>query len=90
MTQAPNLRCSGLNVFHDYVKRDLLCRIVFEDAVGFIRPDILSGAWSPTKLPVAQSWGFRQIGFATPEFLRQEFVLCNIYADADSLHRAIV
>src|ERR1700738_877941 len=80
-----------VNAFHDHVKRDLLRRIVFEDAVGFIRPDNLSAAWSPTKTAcVTQPLGFRQIGFATPEFLRQEFVLRNIYADADSLHRAIV
>ena len=38
-----------MNAFHDHVKRDLLRRIVFEDAVGFIRPDMLSAAWSSTR-----------------------------------------
>src|SRR6266699_202117 len=73
----------GMNAFHDHVKRDHGRRIVFEDTIGFIRPDMLSTAWSPTKAAcVTQPLGFRQIGFATPEFLRQEFVLRNIYGVA--------
>src|SRR6266852_635093 len=48
-----------MNAFHDHVKRGLLRRIVFEDAVGFSRPDILSAAWSPTKTAcVTQPLGF--------------------------------
>ena len=80
-----------MNAFHDHVKRDLGRRIVFEDTVGFIRPDILSAAWSPTEAAcVTQPLGFRQIGFATPEFLRQEFVLRNVYGAAyDSLQSPI-
>src|SRR3984957_12795388 len=69
----------GMNPFHDHVKRDLGRRIIFEDAVGFIRPDILSAAWFPTKAAcVTQPLGFRQIGFATPEFLSKDLVLGHI------------
>src|SRR5260370_10814275 len=78
-----------MNAFHDHVKRDHGRRIVFEDTIGFIRPDMLFAAWSPTKAAcVTQPLGFRQIGFATPELLRQEFVLSYIDAYADSLQAA--
>src|SRR3984893_15093301 len=72
-----------VNAFHDHIKRDLGRRIVFEDAVGFIRPDMLFAAWSPTKAAcVTQPLGFRQIGFATPEFLSKDLVLGNVYSAA--------
>src|SRR5260370_28704985 len=78
-----------MNAFHDHVKRDHGRRIVFEDTIGFIRPDMLAAAWSPTKTAcVTQPLGFRQIGFATPEFLGQQLVLCNIDAYANSLRTA--
>src|ERR1700733_3302746 len=79
----------GVNTFHDHARRGLLRRIVFEDAIGFIRPDILTAAWPPTETAcVTQLLGFGQIGFATPELLRQQLVLCNIDAYANSLQTA--
>src|SRR5258708_6805731 len=78
-----------MTAFHDHVKRYRGRWIVFEDTVGFIRPDMLSAARSPTKTPcVTQPLGFRQIGFAAPELPRQQLVLCNIDAYANSLQTA--
>src|ERR1700733_6224437 len=37
----------GMNPFYDPVKRYLLCRIVFEYAVSFVRPNNLSAVWPP-------------------------------------------
>src|ERR1700722_9123533 len=79
----------GMNAFHDHVKRDRGRRIVFEDTVGFIRPGMFAGTWSPTKTAcVTQRLGFRPIGFATPELLRQQLMLCDIDAYANSLQTA--
>src|SRR5277367_4302504 len=48
-----------VNTFRGHVERDLLCRIVFEDTICFIRPDMRSAARSPTKTAcVTQPLGF--------------------------------
>src|SRR5277367_2343517 len=55
----------GMNPFYDPVKRYLLRRIVFEYAVGLLRPHNLAGVWCPPETAcVTESLGFGQIGFA--------------------------
>src|SRR5260370_10680252 len=81
----------GMNPFQSHVKRDFRRRIIFEDSVGFIRPDnFVSFSFPPKATCVAESLGFGHIDFSAAEFLSQEFLLLNVYADTDSLRGAVV
>src|ERR1700730_10719905 len=58
----------GIDTLHHHVQGRLLGAIVFEDAVGFVRPHNLSGVWSPTETArVTEPLSFGQISFAPPE-----------------------
>ena len=52
---------------------------------------MLFAAWLPTKAAcVTQPLSFRQIGFATPEFLSKDLVLGHIYGTAyDSFQSSV-
>src|SRR5277367_6775461 len=63
---------------------------VFEDAVGFIRPDSLTGVRFPSKTSRAtQPLRLRQICFASAKFLGQNLVLCNVDGAADILFQLL-
>src|ERR1700746_2071423 len=75
----------GLDTLHHHVYGRLLGAIVFEDAVGFVRPDNLSIVRLPAKAArMTKSLSFGQISFAPPDYFFGNFALRDIHYRADS------
>src|ERR1700739_2729233 len=82
----------GMYALHHHVQNRFRAAIVFEDAIGFLRPDNLSAFGFPAKAAcMTEPLRFGQVGFSPSEFLSQKLVLRNVYGCADdSLKLAIL